>query len=507
MLPIGMTTNFSYAQLMADILGAKPDGSRMKGRADFRFGFLSARHVVAPFVLAAAMVTCVCAGSARVWDILEHGAVADPAVHSTAAIQRAIDGAHAVGGGTVVIPAGRFLTGTVELKSGVRIELEAGAVLLASRDPDAYGATGMDNAPVLIRAHRARDIAITGRGVIDGQAVQEWRPLGEVDSFIAEETEIARRAGIEMRRPYTVKPNPCLAFLTDCTDVLFEDASFLNSGFWSVHLGNCQRVTVRGVRIESSRETGVNADGLDIDSCRDVRISGCTISTGDDAICLKTTLKSGGKPCEDIVVTGCTLVSSSCALKIGTESHGDFRRIIFSDCVIRDSNRGIGIFVRDGAEVTDVLFSNLVIECNRKHFHWWGDGDPIRFVVLKRRPESRLGSIRNVVVSNVVARGQGTSVIAGFPGEGRVENITLRGVQMTVEAERTADKRATHGLILRDSDDVTLDDLRVSWNAEKGSEEKWRAAVRTERTSGLRQINCRLEAPPGSSLPPIEVVE
>jgi polygalacturonase len=446
-------------------------------------------------------------GETREWNILAHGAVADPAVHSTAAIQRAIDAAHAAGGGTVVVPNGRFLTGTLELKSGVRLDLDAGAVLLASRDPQAYGVTGLDNAPVLIHAHQARGIAITGRGVIDGQAVQQWGPLGEVDSFIAAETEIARKAGIEMKRAYTVKPNPCLVFFTGCEDVLLEDAAFLNSGFWSVHLGDCHRVSVRGVRIESSLETGVNADGLDIDSCRDVRVSDCTISTGDDAICLKTTIKAGGKPCEDIVVTGCTLVSTSCALKLGTESHGDFRRIVFSDCVIRNSNRGIGIFVRDGANVSDVLFSNLVIECNRKHFNWWGDGDPIRFVVLKRQPDSRLGSIRNVVVSNVIARGQGTSLIAGHPGDGRVENITLRGVQLVMEPEGTADKRATHGLILRDLDGVTLDDLRVSWDTAKGGEKQWASAVSAERTKRLRQSNCLLQAAPGSELPALRILE
>jgi hypothetical protein len=434
----------------------------------------------------------------REWVITGHGAVADQAVPSTAAIQRAIDAAHAAGGGTVVVPPGRFLTGTVELKSGVRLDLEAGAVLLASRNPADYNSIGIDNAPVLIRAHQARDIAITGRGTIDGQAVQEWGPLGEVDSFIAAETEIARKAGIEMKRAHTVKPNPCLVYFTDCANVLLEDASFLNSAFWSVHLGTCHNVTVRGLRIETSLETGVNADGLDIDSCRDVRVSDCTISTGDDAICLKTTIKAGGKPCEDIVVTGCTLVSTSCALKLGTESHGDFRRIVFSDCVIRNSNRGIGIFVRDGANVSDVLFSNLVIECDRKHFNWWGDGDPIRFVVLKRKPESRLGSIRNVVVSNVLARGQGTSVIAGHPGEGRVENITLRGVRLVMEAEATADKRATHGLILRDLKDVTLDDLRVSWDTGKGREKQWASGVLAERVASLRERDCRIEAAPES---------
>ncbi len=432
------------------------------------------------------------------YSITAYGAVADRKINSTSAIQKAIDAAHSAGGGTVIFPPGTYLSGTLELKSGVRLYFENGSVLLASRLADDYRALGVVQAPVLIRGDKARDIAITGRGIIDGQAEQVWADLGEADGFIAKETEIARQAGIPKKRAVTVKPNPCLVYLTDCENILLEDTSFINSGFWSVHLGTCRKVNVRGVCIESSLDMGVNADGLDIDSCSDVRVSDCTISTGDDAICLKTTRQAGGKPCEDIVVTGCTLVSTSCALKLGTESHGDFRRIIFSNCIIRNSNRGIGIFVRDGAAVSEVLFSNLIIECNRKHFNWWGDGDPIRFVVLKRTPESRLGSIRNVVVSNVIARGQGTSLIAGYEGENRVENITLRGVQLTMSAEATADKRATHGLILRDLKNITLDDLRVTWDSSQGIEAKWTDALCNERVTDLQKRECRLLTPPAA---------
>ncbi len=435
--------------------------------------------------------------------ITDYGARSDASINSTVAIQKAIDSAHAAGGGIVLFPPGKYLSGTLELRSGVELRLEAGAVLLASRNPADYTATGMDKAPVFINGTGLRDVAITGRGIIDGQAEHVWEDDGKVDGFITAETEIARSAGVEMKRAHVVKPNPCLLALSGCEGVLIEDVAFLRSPFWGVHLGLCKRVIVRGVRIESSLEMGVNSDGLDIDSCQDVRVSGCTISTGDDAICLKTTKQSGGAPCEDIIVTGCTLVSTSCAIKLGTESHGDFRRIVISDCIIRDSNRGIGIIVRDGANVSDVLFSNLVIECNRKHYNWWGDGDPFRFVVLKRTPESRVGSIRNVIVSNVIARGQGTSVIAGFPGEESVSGITLRGLHLTMEAERTTDKRATSGLILSDLKDVTMDDLRVTWDPARGVEPRWTSALAVERVADLRQFNCRLPSPPSLELPPL----
>jgi len=240
----------------------------------------------------------------------------------------------------------------------------------------------------------------------------------------------------------------------------------------------------------------VNADGLDIDGCRDVRVDSCSIATGDDAICLKSTRHCGGKNCEDIVVTGCTLTSTSCALKIGTETFGDFKRIVFSDCVIRNSNRGIGIFVRDGAVVSDVLFSNLVIDCGRKHYHWWGDGDPLRFVVLKRSPSSKAGSIRRVLVSNVIANCEGTSLIAGLPEGGTISDITLRDVHLKLKAESTADKRATHGLLLRDASRVTLDGVRVAWDTSAGIEPRWGEPLHSENVTDLETRGCRFDPRP-----------
>ena len=438
---------------------------------------------------------CADAGAAR-HLITSFGAEKDLETPVTAAIQKAVDAAHAAGGGTVDIPPGRWLSGTVFLKSNVTLHLAADATLLASRNEADYIRSPGEQAPILIRADKASKISITGKGIIDGQAKQVWAEPAEVDSFIAEETEIARRAGIEMKRSVSVKPNPGLVYLNECSDVLVEDTSFLNSAFWSVHFGNCERVQVRNARIETSLDMGVNADGLDIDGCRDVRVTACTIATGDDAICLKSTRHSGGKPCEDIIVTGCVLTSTSCALKIGTETFGDFRRISFSDCQIRNSNRGIGIFVRDGAAVSEVSFSNIEIECSRKHYNWWGDGDPLRFVVMKRNLESKLGSIRRVTVSNVTAVGQGTSLIAGFPGAATVSDITLRKVSLTLEAEATADKRATHGLIIRDARGVKLDDLTIRWDSANGVEPRWSKALHTERAEDTQTTGCTLDAPP-----------
>ena len=168
----------------------------------------------------------------------------------------------------------------------------------------------------------------------------------------------------------------------------------MNSPNWSCHIQWSSLVTIKNITIKSSLEKGVNSVGLDIDGCNHVLVEDCEIRTGDDAICLKATRQGGrSEKCEDVVVRNCKLSSTSCALKIGTETHADINRILFTHCDISQSNRGLGIFIRDGAHVHDVEFSDIRIECARKRFFWWGDGDAFQFVVLKRNARSAEGSI------------------------------------------------------------------------------------------------------------------
>ncbi len=404
-------------------------------------------------------------------------------------IQKAIDACATAGGGTVYFAPGEYTTSTIFLKNNVKLYLEAGATILASRKKEDYTFTkGIysteTDVPILIYAENLEKIGIDGPGTINGQAEPVWEPLREVDKFIEAETENARAAGIEMKRAYATDPKTCLIYIVACKDVNIEHVTLTQSPNWTLHLANCDRVNISNIFLYSSLDKGVNADGIDIDGCRDVRVSNCTVQTGDDAICLKSTNKNGVySNCENITITNCTLVSTSTALKIGTESHGNFRNIVFSNSTISNTNRGIGIFVRDGATVDRVIFSNLTIECNRKHFNWWGDGDPIRFVLLKRDAKSRVGSIKNVLVQNVIATGQGTSLIAGFNDNLKenlpskdLENITLSNVSIRMQAEVLADKRAAQGLLLAHVNGLKLSNVNISWDTEP-TEPRWTHAI------------------------------
>ncbi len=419
--------------------------------------------------------------SQTVFSVRDLGATGHRADLATQAIQQTIDTAHARGGGVVWLPAGDYLSGTLVLKSNVTLRLDPGATLYASQDTADYKVPfniyKNDNPrqPVLLYAEGAHRIRIEGEGRIHGQARRVYQDLGSADSFIAEETEIARQTGVEMKMYRKVPPYVSLIYLVSCQDVSIEGVRILESVDWTLHVQWCERVSIRNCFIQSSLVAGVNADGIDVDGCRDVIVSDCVIATGDDAIVLKSTLTNGRyEDCANVTVTNCVLTSTSSALKIGTETYGDFRHIVFTNCVISNSNRGLGIIVRDGGRVSDVIVSSVTMELNRKHFNWWGSADPFWLVVLKRREDSKVGSIENVLLSNIIAHGQGTSKIIGL-GIESIRNITLDQVQLFMHSETIPDKRATHALEVENANDLSIGRMRVHWD--EAAEEKWQSAL------------------------------
>lgn len=418
------------------------------------------------------------------FNVKDYGATGKKSELATSAIQAAIDAAAEQGGGQVYLPPGEYLSGTLVLKDNITLWIEAGATLFGSREEEDYSSEHKDHFgnPVLLYAQGVSRVTLRGKGVVNGQAVREYRELERVDRFIKEETEIAREAGVEMKMFYKVKPYTSLLYFMECQDLTFEDLSFVESNFWTLHLQCCQRVFMRGLYVYSDLESGVNADGIDITGCQDVTISDCIVITGDDGICLKS--KYIACPVENVTVTNCIVSSSSTALKIGTDTHGDFRHIIFSNCVVRNSNRGLSIVVRDGSVVSDVLFSDIIVECKRRHFNWWGDGDPISVLLLKRGVKSIVGKIENVRFNNIIATGEGTSRI-----ESRVEHpikgISLHDVSIHMRPESKPDKRATHALEIIAVDDLAIENLQVSWETDS-AEAKWEHDLYLESIHGLK---------------------
>jgi polygalacturonase len=353
-----------------------------------------------------------------VFDVREMGAAADGSRLATKTIQAAVEACAKLGGGRVYFPPGRYLSGTIFLKTGVALDLEAGATLAGSTNladyPSAVPAfrsyTDNYTEMSLLYAEKAENIALIGRGKIDGQ-------------------------GKAFKGPYKVRPY--LIRMIECRNILVENITIVDSPMWVQHYLACDDVVIRGIKVYS--RANLNNDGIDIDCSQRVRISDCDISSLDDGIVLKST---AARPTRDVVVTNCTVSSLCNALKLGTESNGGFDNITVSNCTIFDTRlAGIAVEMVDGGALDRVSFSNIVM--NKV-------GAPI-FVRLGNRarpflesgPRPGMGSLRNVLISNVQAGGAGIvgCSITGLPGF-PAENITLDNIRLSFMGGGTPDDAA-----------------------------------------------------------------
>ena len=409
------------------------------------------------------------------YDVKNYGATGVRSDNATKAFRDAIEACTNAGGGIVNVPAGEYTVGTVQLLNNVTLQLEAGAKLFASQQSADY----VKDVRALIFAQNATNIGVIGNGSIDGLARYDYDNVRGADPEIAKEQEIARKAGIEMKRYYRSREamNIFLLVLNDCTNVQLRDVSIINAPLWTVRLNDCDRVNIRGVYIYSDLEKGVNADGIDICSSKNVVISDCIITTADDAIVLKAIARNGKKAnaVENVAVTNCVLTSSSTPLMIGTETEADIHHVIFSNCVIRNSNKGFGINVQDGAIVSDIIFSNLTIETSRRHWNWWGDSEMCKFVLKKRNNTSPVGRIRDIIIDNISAKVRGTTTITGHSDQ-PLENIRMSYIRLLMDIEDAKDKRASDAIRIDTVRGLKLRDVSVEWN-EKEKEPAWKSAL------------------------------
>jgi polygalacturonase len=354
----------------------------------------------------------------QTFNVVDYGAVGDGKTLNTEAIQRAIDACSLKGGGTVNVPAGSFVTGTILLKNNVTLHLEDQAVLMGSHNPADYrnvdpfkDGLGAEVGFAMIAAVDARNVGISGRGTINGQG----KEIAAATPFKGEGWG---------GRPFLVR-------FVRCKGVTIRDAQLLYAAAWTTNLFQCRDVTIERLKIVSF---GVpHNDGIDVDSCQGVAIRDCDIESGDDAICFKTT---SSMPTRDVTVSGCRLKSNQGAIKFGTESVADFDNIRITNCQIRDTkNGGIKLLSADGARLQNVTISDITMD---------NVATPI-FVRLGARlktfrPEDKkgqVGLINNVVIRNVRARAAAKAqimppsgiFITGIPGHS-VSKLTLENIEI-----------------------------------------------------------------------------
>jgi polygalacturonase len=273
------------------------------------------------------------------------------------AINQAITACSLAGGGTVVVPKGTFFTGPITLKSNVNLHVSEGATLKFSTDQSLYFPgvitrwEGIDcyNARPLIYAYGETNIAITGKGTIDGQGSKEaWWPMCGAPRYGWKEGMVAQRNGGRERLLMYGETNtpiykrimtpedgmrPQLINLYSCNTVLIEDVTLLNSPFWVIHPLFCESLIVRGVNIFNR---GPNGDGCDPESCKNVLIEDCVFDTGDDCIAIKSGRNNDGRkwniPSENIIVRGCKMKNGHGGVVIGSEISGGYRNLFVENC-------------------------------------------------------------------------------------------------------------------------------------------------------------------------------
>jgi polygalacturonase len=387
---------------------------------------------------------------------------------ATRELQDRIDAAAANGGGRVSIGPGVHRTGSLELRSHVELHIEPGAVLEFVPDPDLYppvearweGAPATIHRPCLY-ASRAEHVTVSGDGVIDGGGTPWW------DAF---------RAGT------LGHPRPTLVGLHECTHVVVRDVTLRNSPSWTVHPLLCDDVAVRDVTILNPADSP-NTDGIDPESCRNVRISGCHIDVGDDCIALKagTEAVADPAPCENVTIVGCTLVHGHGGVVMGSEMSGGIRNIVIADCVFQGTDRGLRLKTRRGrgGVVEDVRVANVIMDgvgcpfvMQEHYFCGPGGRDP---AVSDRRPravDAGTPWLRRIHVSHATVReARGAAAFVLGLAERPIAEVTFDDVSVSFAQEPVpfvpamadgVEAMTGRGFLLAGCRDVSLRGVRLA---------------------------------------------
>ncbi len=367
----------------------------------------------------------------------DFGAKVDGSALDSPAINAAIDRAHAQGGGMVYLSPGMYLCGTVVLKSDVTLYLEAGAVILGSKDVAQYtpqpgpSATGDANTRHLIFARNADNVTLCGPGLVDGQGPSFWVPSGRRKR--SPEEQWGDVASLYLNpRP---RVSPMLEFV-NCRHLDVEQVRIENASGWTMRLMSCVGVVVDGVSIKNP-VVGPNTDGIDISNSSDVRIANCSIDTGDDAICLKSENPYGDTVpvMRNVTVTNCTLTTCCNGFKFGTRTESGCENIVFSNSTIHNTAEseinarviaGICLEMVDGGWLEGVVITGICMQRTRT---------PI-FLRLGARTPSRSGRrsyMRGVMISDVYAtEAVLTSSITGLPNM-PVDDVTLSNIHIETQ--------------------------------------------------------------------------
>ena len=319
------------------------------------------------------------------YNIKSYGAVGDGVTLNTKAIQKAIDQAYAAGGGVVVIPAGKFVSGSIILKNWVSLYLEKQAVLLGSIDISDY--IKLNRWKALIMADGASNISISGRGTIDGRGSELALHIDSL--FYAGKIE-SHNYYLAERRPWA-ELRPQVIEFNHCSNIKVTNVTIKNSACWVQTYEKCKNIIIDHIRVDS--DAYWNNDGIDIVDCQNVQITNCNINSSDDGICIKSEDFSLSQICDSIYIADCTVRSSSCAIKFGTSLVSGARNVVIKNIKVYDTYRSaIAIECTQGGFIENVLVENIVAK---------NTGNAIFIRIGRIRDSKSAGPLRNVTIRNM----------------------------------------------------------------------------------------------------------
>lgn len=400
------------------------------------------------------------------YSVTSYGAVPDGNTSNTVSIQKAVDDCHKHGGGTIVIPSGNFITGTIRLYSNMNICFEPGAILTGSKDNQEYlyqkdlgfSGPGAGIKTGIFVAHNEQNISISGFGVIKGNgtsfmymdSLQYGTDLGRKYTRQKEDymnPKYGREDGpVLWKGTYEERPGVMIIF-SDCKNITVKDIRLEESPNWTIAFLNSQDIKVNGISIFNSMSIP-NSDGIDMYDSKNIVISNCNIQAGDDALAIVSS--------SNINTSNCILHSRSSGIRIGYNvfNNNNSGNLLFDNINIYDSNRGIGIFQRQKGDMENIIFSNIIISTRLHSGQWWGHGEPIHISSVPGLGSKETGTISHVRFSNIIASSE-SGILIYASAKGLINDISFDDINLSIRQSPLA---AGYGgnFDLRPTNDVAL---------------------------------------------------
>lgn len=440
-------------------------------------------------------------------NILQFGAKGDGLTLNTQAINEAIKSVNQKGGGTVVIPAGLWLTGPIELLSNVNLYTEKNALVVFTDDFNAYpiiktSFEGLDTRRCQspISAWNAENIAITGHGVFDGSG-DSWRPVKKSKLTESQWNKLVKSGGVvekdvwyptagslkgaqackDFNNPEGIETDeewneirpwlrPVLLNIVKSKKVLLEGVTFKNSPSWCLHPLSCENITISQVKVYNPWYSQ-NGDALDLESCKNALIIDNVFDAGDDAICIKSGKDEDGRrrgePCQNVIVKNNTVLHGHGGFVVGSEMSGGVKNIYVSDCTFLGTDVGLRFkSTRGRGGVVEGIYINNIHMIDIPHepllfdlfYGGKGAGEETDEEIAGRMKASippvteETPAFRDIHISNVVCKGSGRAMFFNGLPEMPIRNVSVKDVVIS---------EATKGIVISQAEGVTLENIRI----------------------------------------------